>query len=62
MLDTIISLGGGTKISKSNVDRLCELILKTIESELPTEGHSHEAYSYVLDRCKEQLDGKKIVL
>lgn len=44
------------------VDEVAEAALKAIEKGLANESGSYEQYAYVIGRCKELLDEKKIVL
>jgi len=62
MSNEIIPLGNNVYLPSSQIEELCNRILREIESELPAEAHSHDAYVYVLDRCNKKLNSKIVVL
>ncbi len=62
MIDAIISFSNEVCIKQSTINIVCESVLKTIESELPDEAHSHQVYEFILSECKDLLNAKKVVL
>lgn len=37
-------------------------VLQMMKSELPEEAQTYEVYNYILEQCKEEIGGKKIIL
>ena len=37
-------------------------VLQMMKSELPEEAQTYEVYNYILEHCKEEIGGKKIIL
>lgn len=62
MDNAVISFGKEVRIKQSTIDIVCESVLKTIESELPEEAHSHQVYEFILSECKDLLNTKKVIL
>lgn len=57
-----IQLSSGIVLNSDLISHICSETLKGIESELPEEARSYEAYVMIIDACKEKLQQKKIVL
>lgn len=57
-----IQLSSGIVLNSDLISHICSETLKEIESELPEEARSYEAYVMIIDACKEKLQQKKIVL
>lgn len=62
LIDAAISFDNEVCLKRSAIDNVCESVLKTIESELPEEAHSHQVYEFILGECKDLLNTKKIIL
>lgn len=62
MFESLLYFTGGVSVKQSNINNICEKVLKTIESELPEEARSHELYEFILSECKDLLSSKKVTL
>ena len=61
-MDLTIVLENGDVISESDLERAEKAVFLSIKKELPEEVLFQETINIVLDRCKQSLKYKKIIL
>lgn len=62
MLDTIIRFHNGISVPNTLLDKASKSAIVAIKNELPEEAQVYGVLYEVLERCKQELDSKKIVL
>lgn len=58
----VIEFSNGARVKLDNLEKASDCALRAIEKELPEEVLSYEVYQYVIGKCTDRLNQKKIVL
>lgn len=61
-MESIMRFGNGVNVPTSVLDKACMSAIMAIKKELPEEARVYVVVCEILERCKTELDSKRVIL